>query len=79
MEFHIRMDGVMPDPGVVEDVIRGLDPSALVDVDPAGDFLRVAMAANAVELLALLNRAGYPVAPEQVVQLPSTCCGGCSG
>jgi len=26
-----------------------------------------------------LRQVGWPVAPEQVVQLPSICCGGCGG
>ena len=40
---------------------------------------RVAAAASAAELIALLGRIGYPVQAEQVRQLPSICCGGCSG
>lgn len=79
MEFHITMAGPLPDPGAVEDAIRDMDPAALADADPAGRMLRVATSVNAVELVALLNRAGFPVAPQQVEQLPSICCGGCSG
>jgi len=79
MEFHITFAGSPPDPIPVEDAIRTLDPSALVDVDPASPTLRIATSVDARQLVALLGQAGYPVAPQQVMQLPSICCGGCSG
>ena len=37
------------------------------------------LAENAVRFGALIAQAGYPVDPTQVRQLPSICCGGCSG
>lgn len=79
MEFHIEINDSLPDPGAIEDAIRAVDPAALVDIDPAGRTLRVAASVEAVELVALIGRAGYPVAPHQVTQIPSICCGGCSG
>ncbi len=79
MEFHINTTGMQPNLETIEDAIRTLDPSAVVDLDPAGPVLRVAAAASARDLIALLDRIGYPVQAEQVRQLPSTCCGGCSG
>jgi hypothetical protein len=39
----------------------------------------VAASVDATALIALVNQAGYAVAPDQVIQLPSICCGGCSG
>ena len=42
MEFHIRFSGSTPDPDIIEDAIRSVDPSALVDIDPASDTLRIA-------------------------------------
>lgn len=79
MEFHIRFAGSAPDPARVEEAIRSLDPSALVDVDPASPTLRVATSIGARQLVALVGQAGYPVALQQVAQRPSICCGGCSG
>ncbi len=79
MEFHIKMTGPMPDLGAIDDAIRAVDPAALVDVDQAGDILRVATSVDSIELVSLINAAGYVVAGHQVTQLPSTCCGGCSG
>jgi hypothetical protein len=79
MEFHIRFSGSAPDPDIIEDAIRSVDPSALVDIDPASDTLRIAASVSVKELVALIGRTGLPVAPSQVTQLPSICCGGCSG
>lgn len=79
MEFHITATGALPDPGNIEDAIREFDPAAVVDVDASGRTLRVAAAISAAELVGLVNQAGWPVSPDQVRQLPSICCGGCSG
>jgi len=79
MEFHIQIAGPVPDPGVIEDAIRDLDPAALVDIDPAAPTLRIATSVGARQLVALISQAGFPVDMAQVRQLPSICCGGCSG
>jgi hypothetical protein len=79
MEFHVLISGPVPDPSCIEDAIRMLDPSALVDVDPASPTLRIAASISARELVEALAHAGHPVSPGQVRQLPSICCGGCSG
>ena len=79
MEFHITMPVAISDLGAIEDTFHTVDPSAMVDVDPASHELRVATSVGAAELVSLLAEAGYAVAPDQVAQVPSTCCGGCSG
>lgn len=79
MEFHIKTNGPLPDLGTIDAAIRTVDPSALVDFDPASHALRVAASVDAAQLVSLIRQAGYPVAPDQVEQLPSICCGGCSG
>jgi hypothetical protein len=79
MEFHVQLNGSRPDLDAIGDVVRDVDAAALLDVDPGGALLRVAAAVEAHELVALLGRAGYPVTRAQVRQLPSICCGGCSG
>ena len=79
MEFHIEMAGCIPDIGAIEDAIGTIDPSVLVDIDAAGHTLRVAASVDAVLLVSLMSQAGYPVVEAQVVQVPSICCGGCSG
>lgn len=79
MEFHVHLEGARPDLGPIETVLLDMDPAALVDLDAPRDTLRVAGAFTGVELLMLLRQAGFPVTPPQVEQLPSICCGGCSG
>lgn len=79
MEFHIGVAGALPDLGAVENAIFAVDQAAIVDIDPTGPTLRISAAVTAVELTELMRQAGYPVSPEDVTQLPSICCGGCSG
>jgi hypothetical protein len=79
MEFHVRLDGASPDLDALGDAVRGLDPAAMLDVDAEGQVVRVAGALQASELVRLLGEAGWPVTRAQVRQLPSICCGGCSG
>lgn len=79
MEFHIDTAGSTPDLGAIEAAIAAVDPAVVIDLDPAGQTLRVAAALDVLELLALVRQAGYRLADEQVFQVPSTCCGGCSG
>ena len=79
MEFHIRFSGSAPAPEVIEEIIRNVDPAAMVDIEPGADTLRIAASVDAVELAALVSQSGLAVAPSQVIRLPSICCGGCSG
>lgn len=76
MEFHIT--GVpVSDVAAIDDALRAADPAALVDLD--GSTLRVATCLGSTELRSILSGSGYSVGRDQVVQLPSICCGGCSG
>jgi len=79
MEFHVKLAAPITDLGTIEDAIRAFDPAAQIDIDKPGQNLRVAASFEASDLVSLLRDAGYPVNPLQVVQLPSICCGGCSG
>lgn len=79
VEFHIHLAGARPDLDAVEVAVLDADPAALIDLDAAGTTLRVAGAFTAVDVVVLMRQAGYPVMPQQVEQLPSICCGGCSG
>lgn len=79
MEFHIRFCGSPPAADAIEEIVRSVDPAAMVDIGPGTDTLRIATAIDVVELAALVSQAGIEVAPSQVVRQPSICCGGCSG
>lgn len=78
MEFHIRFQGARPDPGTIEDAVRACDPSAIADIDPLHATLRVATSLDAAALAAAISEAGHPLSKDEVMQVPSTCCGGCS-
>ena len=77
MEFHITMRMPSPDIVAIDDAVRAADPAALVDLD--GTILRVATSLRSSELTSAIAAAGYPLDDDQVTQLPSICCGGCSG
>ena len=79
MEFHIRMAASLPELGVIDAAIRSIDPAALIDIDEAGRLVRVATSLPAAELVSLIKAVGHPLAADRVTQLPSVCCGGCSG
>ena len=79
MEYHVAFDAA-PDLDRVESLLLDADPAAVADLDPhAAPVLRVSTLLAREELQDLLRRAGYPVAPDRIRQLPSICCGGCSG
>ena len=79
MEFRIDIAIHADELAPIEHAIRSIDPAAVVDVDPDGRHLRVAGSFEGAELRAILQQAGKPVSALQIVQLPSICCGGCSG
>ncbi|SDR04015.1 hypothetical protein [Pseudoxanthomonas sp. CF125] len=79
MQFKIEIAGFIPDIDAIEHTIRAVDPSALADIDQAGEMIRVATSLDAVHLLRLMGQAGYPVAEDELERLPSECCGGCGG
>ncbi|MEO6800878.1 MAG: hypothetical protein ABI178_13150 [Rhodanobacter sp.] len=78
MEFHIDLAGISLVLADAQDALFDVDPAAVVDLDASGQ-LRISAAVTAVDLIDVLQQAGYPLAPAQVVQLPSICCGGCGG
>lgn len=79
MEFHVALAGMQPDAGRVEALLLELDPAAVLDIDQRMELLRVSTWLPADQLLSVLDRAGCPVPAERMRQLPSICCGGCSG
>ncbi len=79
MEFHVALDGMHPDAGRLEDALLAQDPAAVLDLDAEGTLLRVSTWLPAGDLLEVLASAGCPVPEARLRQLPSVCCGGCSG
>ena len=79
MEFSLRTNGAPPDLAGLERQLLMLDPAALLDLDAGGRTVRISTAATGDELLACLHVAGMAADAADLVQLPSACCGGCSG
>lgn len=79
MEYHIPVRAPLAVFAAIDDAIRDADPAALVDIDPAGTTLRISTLLPRLQVAGLVTAAGYPVEHAHVRQLPSICCGGCSG
>jgi hypothetical protein len=79
MEFAFELPCAIPDLSPLDRAIVGLDPAALVDVDAGGRTIRMATVLTRDELLSCLREAGLPADSSRLRQLPSVCCGGCSG
>ena len=78
-EFAFESPLAAPDVVPLDRVIVDLDPAALVDLDIDGRTIRMATVLTRAELLACLAEAGLPADNARLRQLPSVCCGGCSG
>ena len=79
MDYLIEVTPSTVDLTVVEEVLRALDPGALVDLDPRRQLLRVSGALSEADLLGLLEDAGLDVEEHHIHRQPSVCCGGCGG
>ena len=79
MEFHVDGLPTSVDMAAITDAINNIDPAALVDIDPATGALRVNASMSADDLTSAIGTAGQEVGGLLVMQLPSTCCGGCGG
>lgn len=79
MQFTLLLAGRAPDLTPIERGIVELDPAALLDLDASGQAIRISTVATAHELLACLRRAGVATDADDIIRLPSECCGGCGG
>lgn len=79
MEFHIALTEACPGPEVIQEAMVEIDPNSVVDLDMSGLVMRISSWVTVTDLIDVLQQADWTVAPEQVVSLPTICCGGCSG
>lgn len=79
MEFSVHLDDAAPPLATVHAACVDADPSALVDISPEGGAVRIATMLDQATLAAVLARSGWALGAGQLKQLPSVCCGGCSG
>jgi len=68
-----------PGLATIEQAISTLDASAVLDRDASGATIRISTQMTQAELLTCLREAGATDPSRHLVQLPSDCCGGCSG
>ena len=79
MQFTFDVAAPNPDISVLECTLLDLDPAALLDLDGSGRQVRISTVLRKAEVLACLQQAGLAPDPDRLRQLPSQCCGGCSG
>ena len=79
MQLQVGMDRPIREPDAIEAAICDIDPPATVAIAPLDGWLLVASWIDASNLLVVLRGSGHAVDPWQVTQLPSVCCGSCSG
>ena len=79
MQFTVKLAGTTPDTDAIRQALTDADPSAMVDIEPNGQTLRIASSLETDQLSTLITRAGHPVAESEIQRLPSECCGGCGG
>jgi len=79
MKFNIRTNGRAVNLASVEQALLSVDPAAMIDLDGLNNVLRVSTYLDGAGLQGLFTDAGFPVPLGDVEQLPSECCGGCSG
>lgn len=79
MKFNIRTNARPVDLASVEQALLAADPAAMIDLDGLNNVLRVSTYLDGAGLQGLFTDAGFAVPLGDVEQLPSECCGGCSG
>jgi hypothetical protein len=79
MQFRVSFTQPVRDLSAIEAALLAIDPAAAIDLVRAGTQLRVASTLDAMQLGRVLAGTGHAIALEQVVAVPSECCGGCGG
>lgn len=79
MQFAVKLAGITPDIDAVRQVLHEADPSAMADIEPNGQTLRIASSLETDQLSTLITQSGHPVSESDIQRLPSECCGGCGG
>lgn len=79
MEYTLPLPAHTVDCARIQGVLQDFDPSAVADYDHTAGRLRVSTVVLAIELVFILEQAGYTVSLAHIEHVPSVCCGGCSG
>jgi len=78
MRYTLSTRGT-PDIAAIEQAIVELDPAAVLDLGTQASMVRISSVATEAELIDCLRQAGVTAGADQLVRLPSECCGGCGG
>ena len=79
MEISLPIVNQAPDLAALERLLIEVDPAALFDLSGDGNSLRISTSASDREVIACLHAAGVPARLDDLIRLPSVCCGGCGG
>lgn len=79
MQFNINVQAPSINTQAIEHVLQEYDPAGMVDLDSDGQTVRISTIVLDIELVFILEQAGYPIRLTQIERVPSVCCGGCSG
>jgi hypothetical protein len=82
MELRIERPGANLDVPALLQELLALDASAVLDRETASGALRIATllpTAHVLQALQALQAHGLALRAEDLLPLPSVCCGGCSG
>lgn len=79
MQYTLHPEGTAPALAVLSDAFADADPAALVDFDAVKQVFRISTSLRDTDIFATCATVGWAVAPHQVKQVPSECCGGCGG
>lgn len=79
MELRIERPGANLDVPALLQELLALDASAVLDRETASGALRIATLLPTAHVLQALQAHGLALRAEDLLPLPSVCCGGCSG
>ena len=77
MQFTVQLPSGV-DRDRLSELLADVDPSSVLDVDPAG-LLRIAAVIDEDAIAGALRKLDLPIHARDVRRLPSECCGGCGG
>lgn len=79
MEFRVERPGHHFHIGDCEALLQVIDPMAQVDRENGSGALRISTVMTRPELLGALRDCALVIHPDDLIEVPSMCCGSCSG
>jgi hypothetical protein len=79
MKYLVALPSQPTNTALFAQMLQSEDPGAMIDRAPDAPALRLSTCLAPRELQALAAAAGMALGADAIEQLPSECCGGCSG